>query len=73
MLDLRGQCITNTHMLTLAPRGPGSATARVDGPIVVGEGTKITAACVLSRIVPPRSIVEAPVPHVSARAPRHGV
>lgn len=42
--------------------------ATLYGPIVVGEGTKIMAGCVLSRSVPPRSIVEAPVPHVGARA-----
>ena len=43
--------------------------ATLYGPIVVGEGTKIMAGCVLSQSVPPRSIVEAPVPHVAARAP----
>ncbi|MBX3220761.1 MAG: glycosyltransferase [Labilithrix sp.] len=43
--------------------------ATLYGPIVVGEGTKIMAGCVLSQSVPPRSIVEAPVPHVGARAP----
>ena len=42
--------------------------ATLYGPIVVGEGTKIMAGCVLSRSVPPRSIVEAAVPHVTARA-----
>lgn len=43
--------------------------ATLYGPIVVGEGTKIMAGCVLARSVPPRSIVEAPVPQVGARAP----
>lgn len=43
--------------------------ATLYGPIVVGEGTKIMAGCVLSKSVPPRSIVEAPVPQVGARAP----
>jgi serine acetyltransferase/GT2 family glycosyltransferase len=43
--------------------------ATLYGPIVVGEGTKIMAGCVLSRTVPPRSIVEAPVPQVGSRAP----
>ena len=43
--------------------------ATLFGPIVVGEGSKIMAGCVLSRSVPPRSIVEAPVPQVGARAP----
>lgn len=43
--------------------------ATLYGPIVVGESTKIMAGCVLSRSVPPRSIVEAPVPHVGSRAP----
>ncbi len=43
--------------------------ATLYGPIVVGEGTKIMAGCVLSRTVPARSVVEAPVPQVAARAP----
>jgi serine acetyltransferase/GT2 family glycosyltransferase len=42
--------------------------ATLYGPIVVGESTKIMAGCVLSRSVPARSIVEAPVPNVGARA-----
>jgi serine acetyltransferase len=41
--------------------------ATLFGPIVVGEATKIMAGCVVARSVPPRSIVEAPVPHVTAR------
>ncbi len=50
--------------------------ATLYGPIVVGEASKIMAGCVLSRSVPARSIVEAPVPQVGARAPvrpRNGV
>lgn len=43
--------------------------ATLYGPIVVGEGTKIMAGCVLQKSVPARSIVEAPVPQVSSRAP----
>jgi serine acetyltransferase/GT2 family glycosyltransferase len=43
--------------------------ATLYGPIVVGEGTKIMAGCVLAKSVPARSIVEAPVPQVGARAP----
>jgi serine acetyltransferase len=43
--------------------------ATLYGPIVVGEATKIMAGCVLSRSVPPRSIVEAPIPQVGVRAP----
>jgi serine acetyltransferase len=43
--------------------------ATLYGPIVVGEGTKIMAGCVLSRSVPPRSIVEAPIPRVGERSP----
>jgi serine acetyltransferase/GT2 family glycosyltransferase len=43
--------------------------ATLYGPIVVGEGTKIMAGCVLSSSVPARSIVEAPTPQVNARAP----
>ena len=46
--------------------------ATLYGPIVVGEGTKIMAGCVLDRSVPARSIVEAPVPQVGARAPARG-
>ena len=42
--------------------------ATLYGPIVVGEGSKIMAGCVVSRSIPPRSIVQAPVPGVSARA-----
>ncbi len=45
--------------------------ATLFGPIVVGEGTKIMAGCVLNRSVPPRSIVEAAVPHVTPRAGGH--
>jgi serine acetyltransferase/GT2 family glycosyltransferase len=41
--------------------------ATLYGPIVVGESSKIMAGCVLSRSVPPRSIVEAPLPHVGER------
>lgn len=41
--------------------------ATLFGPIVVGEGSKIMAGCVLNRSVPARSIVEAAVPQVSAR------
>jgi serine acetyltransferase len=44
--------------------------ATLFGPIVVGEASKIMAGCVLNRSVPPRSIVEAPVPHVSERPKR---
>ncbi|MBX3227491.1 MAG: glycosyltransferase [Labilithrix sp.] len=43
--------------------------ATLFGPIVIGESSKIMANCVLSRSVPPRSIVEAPIPNVAARAP----
>jgi serine acetyltransferase/GT2 family glycosyltransferase len=46
--------------------------ATLYGPIVVGEASKIMAGCVLSRSVPARSIVEAPVPQVAARAPARG-
>jgi glycosyltransferase involved in cell wall biosynthesis/serine acetyltransferase len=43
--------------------------ATLYGPIVVGEASKLMAGCVLAQSVPPRSIVEAPVPNVAARAP----
>jgi serine acetyltransferase len=47
--------------------------ATLFGPIVIGEGTKIMANCVVNRSVPPRSIVEAPIPHIGVRAaPRPG-
>lgn len=46
--------------------------ATLYGPIVVGESSKIMAGCVLSRSVPSRSIVEAPVAGVRARAPGRG-
>ena len=42
--------------------------ATLFGPIVVGEGTKIMANCVLNRSVPKNSIVEAPIPNVAVRA-----
>jgi serine O-acetyltransferase len=40
------------------------------GPITVGTGSKVTANCFVRASVPPHSIVEAPVPTVSARAAR---
>lgn len=43
--------------------------ATLYGPIVVGESSKIMAGCVLSKSVPARSIVEAPVAGVRSRAP----
>jgi serine O-acetyltransferase len=46
--------------------------ATLYGPIVVGEGTKIMAGCVVSRSVPPRSVVQAKAPEVAARAPARG-
>jgi len=47
--------------------------ATLFGPIVIGEGTKIMANCVINRSVPPRSIVEAPIPNIAVRAaPRPG-
>ena len=54
---------------TLEPNVHVGIGATLYGPIVVGEGSKIMAGCVLSRSVPPRSIVEAPTPQVAARAP----
>lgn len=46
--------------------GPG---ATLLGPISVGEGTKVMAATVLMRSVPPRSLVQAPEAAVVARRP----
>lgn len=47
--------------------------ATLFGPIEVGAGTKIMAGCVLRESVGPRSVVEAPTPGVSARAPARSV
>jgi serine acetyltransferase/GT2 family glycosyltransferase len=47
--------------------------ATLYGPITVGESTKIMAGCVLSRSVPARSLVEAPVPQVGARVSARAV
>lgn len=44
--------------------------ATLYGPITVGAESKIMAGCVLSRTVPPRSIVEAAVPSVASRKAR---
>ncbi|MCL2723940.1 MAG: glycosyltransferase [Polyangiaceae bacterium] len=44
--------------------------ATLFGPITIGEGTKIMAGCVINHSVPPRSIVEASIPHISARGTR---
>lgn len=41
--------------------------ATLFGPLVIGEGTKIMANCVINRSVPARSIVTAPMPEVVAR------
>jgi serine O-acetyltransferase len=43
--------------------------ATLFGPIVVGEGTKIMAGCVLGKSVPARSLVLAPEPQIAQRAP----
>lgn len=42
--------------------------ATLFGPIIVGEGSKVMAGCVLARSVPPRSIVSAKEPEVATRA-----
>jgi serine acetyltransferase/GT2 family glycosyltransferase len=44
--------------------GPG---ATLLGPIVVGQGTKITAGALLTQSVPPQSLVETPAPAVRRR------
>lgn len=44
--------------------GPG---ATLLGPITVGRGTKIMAGAVLTRSVPPNSLVKGPEPEISAR------
>jgi serine O-acetyltransferase len=40
------------------------------GPITIGARSKITANCFVRTSVPPDSLVEAPAPAVTARAPR---
>lgn len=42
--------------------------ATLYGPITIGEGSKITAGCVVSQSVPARSVIEAPAPAVRPRA-----
>ena len=49
--------------------GPG---ATLIGPIRVGRGTKIMAGVVLTRSVPPNSIVRSPEPEVAVRATSTG-
>ncbi|MBL9108402.1 MAG: glycosyltransferase [Myxococcales bacterium] len=44
--------------------------ATLYGPITVGASSKIMAGCVLSESVPPRSLVAAPKPDVTARKAR---
>jgi serine acetyltransferase/GT2 family glycosyltransferase len=48
--------------------GPG---ATLLGPIVIGAGTKVMAGAVVTRDIPPNSLVSAPAPQVSARVPRN--
>ncbi len=52
---------------SLEPNVHVGVGATLYGPITVGEGSKIMAGCVLGESVPPRSLVEAPKPAVSAR------
>jgi serine O-acetyltransferase len=47
--------------------GPG---ATLLGPIVIGAGSKVMAGAVVAHDIPPNSLVSAPAPQVSARAPR---
>jgi serine O-acetyltransferase len=48
------------------------AGATLIGPITIGAGSKIMPGCVVTRSVPPGSIVEAPTPIVRPRAARPG-
>jgi serine O-acetyltransferase len=43
------------------------AGATLVGPIVIGAGSKIMAGCVVTRSVPPGSLVQAPAPTVRPR------
>jgi serine acetyltransferase/glycosyltransferase involved in cell wall biosynthesis len=49
--------------------GPG---ATLIGPITVGAGSKVMAGAVLTRSVPPGSLVETPAPPVRPRISEHG-
>lgn len=46
------------------------AGATLIGPITIGAGSKIMPGCVVTRSVPPNSIVMAPQPEVREREPR---
>jgi serine O-acetyltransferase len=43
------------------------AGATLVGPITIGAGSKITAGCVVTRSIPPGSLVQAPAPSVRPR------
>lgn len=47
--------------------GPG---ATILGPVTIGAGSKVMAGAVVTQDVPPRSLVAAPAPVISARATR---
>jgi serine O-acetyltransferase len=49
--------------------GPG---ATLLGPIVIGEGSKVTASALVMESVPTRSLVETPAPVVRARGAARG-
>lgn len=53
----------------LEPNVHVGAGATLVGPITIGAGSKIMPGCVVTRSVPPGSIVAAPTPVVSERRP----
>jgi serine acetyltransferase len=55
---------------TLQARVHVAPGATLLGPITIGEGSKIMPNVVVTRDVPPGSVVEAPVPAVRSRAAR---
>jgi serine O-acetyltransferase len=52
---------------TLEPNVHVGVGATLVGPITIGRDTKIMAGCTVTQSVPPRSLVEAPLPAVRAR------
>ena len=66
-LDAEGK---NAGAPTLEENVHVGVGATLYGPITVGASSKIMAGCVLSESVPPRSLVAAPKPDVTARKAR---
>src|SRR5690606_15886780 len=63
-IDPETRAVGAPHLVADVHVGPG---AKLLGPITVGAGSKIMAGVVLTRSVPPGSLVQAPVPLVTQR------